>query len=60
MSDLEVRVKDLEKNMLKFLVNVFKRLYFLNLRMKLVHTDDRYWSDSVRCTIPTHLESNAE
>ena len=37
------------------LVQVFKRLYLLNLWMEEVHTcpDVRYWSEVLCCTIPT-------
>ena len=40
--------------MLKFLVNVFRSGYLLNLYLDLVGTspDFRYWSKILRCTIP--------
>ena len=43
--------------MLKFLVKVFKSLYFLNPWMDLVDTlpDVRYWSEVSCCTITTQI-----
>ena len=43
--------------LLKFLVKVFKSLYFLNPWMDLVDTlpDVRYWSEVLCCTITTYI-----
>ena len=42
---------------LKIFVNVFKRLYLLNLGTEVVHTcpDVRYWSEVLCYIIPTHM-----
>ena len=43
--------------MLKFLVKVFKSLYYLTLWMDLVDilSDRRQWSETLCCTILTHV-----
>ena len=47
----------LSHKILKFLVNVSKSLYVLNLLIYLADAlpDVRYWSEVVCCTILTHL-----
>ena len=46
--------------MLKFLGNVFKSLYLLNLWMDLVDIlpDVRYWSEVLCCTILIHINGH--
>ena len=57
MSSLEIKVMDLEKNMLKFLVKVFRSLYLLKFEPDLIDTlpDIRYYSKMLCCTIPNAL-----
>ena len=57
LCDLEVKVTDSEKFVLKFLIKVFISLYLLDMLMDEADTlhVGRYWSERLCCIITAHL-----